>query len=123
MKVTAHLRYLRIAPRKVRLVADLIRGKSVKEARNILNFCRKKAALPLLKLLNSAVANAKHNFKMDEEKLFISEIYVNEGPRLKRIFPRAMGRADIIQKKMSHVSIFLEEMKENQNQKEKQNKK
>jgi len=111
MRVEAHLRYLRIAPRKVRLVADLIRGKTVKEARNILTFCQKKAALPLLKLLNSAVANAKHNFGLQEDNLFISEIFVNEGPRLKRIFPRAMGRADIIQKKMSHVSIFLEEKK------------
>jgi large subunit ribosomal protein L22 len=111
MKVQAHLRYLRIAPRKVRLVADLIRGKTVKEAKNILIFCRKKASLPLLKLLNSAVANATHNFKMEENNLFISEIFVNEGPRLKRILPRSRGRADIIQKKMSHVSIFLEEIK------------
>jgi large subunit ribosomal protein L22 len=112
MKVKAHLRYLRIAPRKVRLVADLIRGKKVKEAKNILTFCRKKAAFPLLKLLNSAVANAEHNFKLKEDNLFVSEIFVNEGPRLKRIFPRARGRADIIQKKMSHVSISLEEIKE-----------
>jgi large subunit ribosomal protein L22 len=119
MKVKAYLRYLRIAPRKVRLVADLIRGKRVKEAKNTLTFCRKKAALPLLKLLNSAIANAKHNFKLDEDNLFISEILVNEGPRLKRIFPRSRGRADIIQKKTSHVSIFLEEIKEKEKEKPK----
>ncbi len=109
MEVKAHLRYLRMAPRKVRLVADLIRGKEVKEAKEILNFCKRRAAKPLLKLLNSAVANAKHNFNLKEENLFISKILVNEGPRLKRIFPRARGRRDIIQKKMSHITIVLEE--------------
>ena len=109
MEVKAHLRYLRTAPRKVRLVADLIRGKEVKEAKEILNFCKKRAAKPLLKLLNSAVANATHNFNLKEENLFISKILVNEGPRLKRIFPRARGRRDIIQKKMSHITIVLEE--------------
>lgn len=112
MEVKAHLRYLRIAPRKVRLVADLIRGKSVKEAEKILNFTIKRSAIPLLKLLKSAVANAKNNFKLEEEKLFVSKIFVNEGPRLKRIFPRARGRADIRQKKMSHVTIVLDEIKE-----------
>lgn len=111
MEVKAHLRYLRIAPRKVRLVADLIRGKTVKEAENILNFTTKRAALPLLKLLKSAIANAKHNFNLKEENLYISKILVNEGPRLKRVFPRARGRADIRQKKMSHVTIVLEEIK------------
>ena len=109
MEVKAHLRYLRITPRKVRLVADLIRGKNVLEAKNILAFTKKKAALPLLKLLNSAISNAKHNFNLQEEKLFISKILVNEGPRLKRIFPRARGRADIRQKKMSHVTLVLKE--------------
>jgi large subunit ribosomal protein L22 len=68
-EVKAKLRYLRIAPRKVRLVADLIRGKSVEEAERILNFTRKKAAFPLLKLLKSAIANAKHNFNLDEKNL------------------------------------------------------
>lgn len=111
MEVKAHLRYLRIAPRKVRLVADLIRGKTVKEAENILNFTRKRAVVPLLKLLKSAIANAQENFKLKKENLFISKIYVNEGPRLKRVFPRARGHADIKQKKMSHVTIVLEEKK------------
>jgi large subunit ribosomal protein L22 len=111
MEVKAHLRYLRMTPRKVRLVADLIRGKDIKEAKNILNFCKKKAASPLLKLLNSAVASAVHNFNLKEENLYVSKIFVNEGPRLKRILPRARGRMDILQRKMSHVTIVLEEKK------------
>jgi large subunit ribosomal protein L22 len=112
MKVKASLRYLRIAPRKVRLVADLIRGKSVKEAEKILTFTTKKAALPLLKLLKSAIANAKHNFHLDEDKLYISQILVNEGPKMKRPFPRARGHMDIIEKKTSHVELVLDEIKE-----------
>jgi large subunit ribosomal protein L22 len=111
MEVKARLRYLRMAPRKVRLVADLIREKSVEEAEKILSFTKKRAALPLLKLLKSAMANAKHNFNLNEKNLFVSKILVNEGPRLKKIFPRARGRADIKQKKMSHVTIVLEEIK------------
>lgn len=112
MEVKAHLRYLRITPRKVRLVADLIRGKSVNKAKEILTFSKKKSAKMLLKLLNSAISNAKHNFNLNEENLFIETILVNEGPRLKRIFPRARGRADILQKKTSHVTIVLKEKQE-----------
>jgi large subunit ribosomal protein L22 len=112
MKVVAQLNYLRIAPRKVRLVADLIRGKSVKEAKRILNFTRKKAAKPMLKLLNSAIANAKHNFNLEEDRLFISKILVNEGPKLKRWMPRARGSISEIQKKSSHIFLELEEIKE-----------
>lgn len=111
MEVKAKLRYLRIAPRKVRLVADLIRGKKVADARRILEFTIKKASLPLLKLLNSAVANAKHNFNLNEENLYIAKILVDEGPKLKRIFPRGRGHASEIQKKTSHVTIVLEEIK------------
>jgi large subunit ribosomal protein L22 len=110
MEVKANLRYLRMAPRKVRLVADLIRGKGVEEAEKILSFTKKRAALPLLKLLKSAIANAKHNFNLDEKNLFVSKILVNEGPRLKRIFPRARGRADIRQKKISHITLILSEL-------------
>jgi len=112
MPVTAKLRYLRIAPRKVRLVTDLIRGKSVEEAENILNFTTKKATLPLLKLLKSAVANAKNNFQLAKENLYISKILVDEGPKLKRWRPRARGRADEIQKKTSHITITLDVLKE-----------
>jgi large subunit ribosomal protein L22 len=110
MEVTAKLNYLRIAPRKVRLVADLIRGKRVEEAQRILNFTRKKAAQPLRKLLNSAIANAKHNFQLKAENLWISKLLVNEGPKLKRWRARARGRAFEIQKKTSHITIVLKEL-------------
>lgn len=112
MTVTARLYYLRIAPRKVRLVADLIRGKSVEQAQTVLNFTVKKAAQPLLKLLNSAIANARNNFQLDHSTLFISRIEVNEGPKHKRWMPRARGQASAIQKKTSHVIIVLDEIKE-----------
>ena len=111
MPVTAKLNYLRIAPRKVRLVADLIRGKSVEEAKNILSFTIKKAANPLLKLLNSAIASALNNFQLDSANIFISKISVDEGPKYKRWMPRARGQASEIQKKTSHVTIVLEEIK------------
>jgi large subunit ribosomal protein L22 len=110
-EVKAYLRYLRVAPRKVRLVADLIRGKSVEEAERILNFTRKKAALPLLKLLKSAISNAKHNFNLDEKNLYVSKITVDQGPKTKKVFPRARGRADIKEKKTSHVTLILKEKK------------
>jgi len=110
MPVTAKLNYLRIAPRKVRLVADLIRGKSVEEAQTILNFLTKKAAGPMLKLLKQAAANAKNNFQLDESNLYISKILVDEGPKYKRWIARARGRADEIQKKTSHLTILLDEI-------------
>ena len=108
--VIAKLRYLRIAPRKVRLVADLIRGKTVEEAQTILSFATKKAAQPLLKLLNSAIANAKHNFQLDPTNLYISKILVDEGPKYKRWMPRARGAVSEIQKKTSHVTLVLDEI-------------
>jgi len=110
MSVTAKLRYLRIAPRKVRLVADLIREKSVEEAQTILSFTTKKAARVLLKLLKQAVANAKTNFQLEEKNLYISKILVDEGPKYKRWMPRARGMASPIQKKTSHVTIELTEI-------------
>ena len=110
MEVKAYLRHLRMAPRKVRLVADLIRGKSVEEAQNILNFTTKRVALPLLKLLKQAIFNAKNNFQLDEKNLYISKIIVDEGPKLKRVFPRARGHADEIQKKTSHITLILDEI-------------
>lgn len=107
----AKLKYLRIAPRKVRLVTDLIRGKTAKKAEKILAFTRKRAALPVLKLLNQAMANAKNNFQViDENNLYISKILVDEGTKLKRQLPRARGRADIIQKKTSHITLVLDEI-------------
>ncbi|PIZ89357.1 MAG: 50S ribosomal protein L22 [Candidatus Nealsonbacteria bacterium CG_4_10_14_0_2_um_filter_37_10] len=110
MSVTAKLRYLRIAPRKVRLVADLIRKKSVEEAQTILSFTTKKAAKVLLKLLKQAIANAKTNFQLEEKNLYISKILVDEGPKYKRWMPRARGQASPIQKKTSHVTIELTEI-------------
>ncbi len=110
MPVTAKLRYLRIAPRKVRLVADLIRGKTVEEAQTILSFTVKRAAPVLLKLLKSAIASARHNFQLEEGNLYISKITVDEGPKYKRWMPRAKGMASEIQKKTSHVTIVLEEI-------------
>ena len=110
MKVKAVLRHLRIAPRKIRLVADLIRGKKALEAQTLLRFTTKKSATPILKLLNSALSNAKHNFQLEEENLFISQITVDEGPKLKRWQPRARGRVSEIQKKTSHVTLILNEI-------------
>lgn len=105
------LSYLRIAPRKVRLVADLVRGEKVEEAQAILDYTKKRAALPILKLIRQAVANAKNNFlNLDEKNLYISKILVNEGPKYKRLFPRARGRGDIILKKTSHVIIELDSL-------------
>lgn len=111
IKPTAKLSYLRIAPRKVRLVADLIRGKTVEEAQTILNFTIKKSVKPILKLIKSAIANAKNNFQMNPENLYISKIMVDEGPKLKRMRPRARGQAYRIEKKTSHITIYLDEIK------------
>ena len=91
MKTNAKLQSVRIAPRKVRLVADLIRGKTALDARVILGFTAKSSAAPLLKLLRSAIANAKHNHDIAEENLYVSKIMVGEGIKLKRYEPRARG--------------------------------
>lgn len=105
---TAKLNYLKIAPRKVRLIADTLRGLSVREAEAQLLLRVQRSAQPLLKLLRSAVANAK-NKKLDTDKLFVSSLIVNPGPMLKRFLPRAQGRATPIHKKMSHVVLILSE--------------
>ena len=109
MKVKAKLNNLRVSPRKVRLVANLVRGLDVANAKTQLNFLIKRSSTPMLKLLNSAVANAKHNFELEESNLYISELFVCEGPTLKRIMPRAMGRAFHIRKRTSHITLVLEE--------------
>jgi len=103
---TAKLNYLRIAPRKTRAVSDLIRGLSVNDAEAQLMVQRRRPAKSLLKLLRSAVANAKNN-KLNADHLFIKEIRVDGGPMLKRYLPRARGSASPIQKKMSHVTMVL----------------
>lgn len=106
----AVLRHLRIAPRKVRLVAGVLKRLPVNEAEAQLLISPKKAAKPLIKLLRSAVANAKNNAQLKPENLFIKEIKVNQGPILKRSLPRAMGRATLIQKKTSHITLVLGEL-------------
>jgi len=108
-EATAKLRYLRIAPRKARLVADLIRGANIKEAKMQLAGNLKKTASPILKLLNSAESNAKHNFKLNSENLYVKEIRVDQGPFYKRYMPRARGRATVIKRKTSHISLVLAE--------------
>ncbi len=107
----AELNYLKIAPRKVRLVADLIRGKEFEKAQNLLRFTRKKASLPLKKLLDQALANAKNNYPgVKEDNLLITKLIVNEGPAAKRRLPRARGKADIIKKRTSHIELVLDEI-------------
>lgn len=110
MLVTAKLRHLRIAPRKVRLVADLVRRKSVEEAQIILNFTTKKAAQVMLKLLKQAVSNAKTDFQLEEKNLYILKILIDEGPKYKRWMPRARGMATPIQKRTSHLTVILDEI-------------
>lgn len=96
-----------MAPRKVRLIVDLVRGLSVAEAETRLKFIRRDAARPVLKLLQSAIANAEHNFKLERGKLFIASIVADAGATLKRSRPRAMGRAAPIRKRSTHVTIVL----------------
>lgn len=108
-KAKAVARYVRIAPRKVRLVVDLIRGKEVGEAIAILRHTPKSSSPVLEKLLNSAIANAENNYQMNVNNLVISEAYVDEGPTLKRFRPRAQGRAARINKRTSHITIVLTE--------------
>jgi len=110
MKVKAHLNRLGIAPRKIRLVTGLVSKMNVDEARKQLGFLNKKSAEPILKLINSAVANAKNNFDLNEDNLYISEIFVNEGVTMKRWRPRAMGRAARINKRTSCVTVVLSEL-------------
>ena len=109
MEAKAHLKYARISPRKVKIVLDLIRGKDVAQAMAILKNTPKSASEYLTKLLRSAVANAEHNFNMDASKLYVSECFVCPGPTLKRIMPRAQGRAFRINKRTSHVTIAVSE--------------
>lgn len=105
MEAVAKLKTIRIAARKVRLVADLIRGKKVGDALAILENTNKRSVTPIKKLLNSAIANAVNNNGMDADALIISEIFVDEGPTLKRMRPRAHGRAYEILKRTSHVTL------------------
>ena len=110
MEARAELRHARISARKVKIVIDTIRGKNAKEAIAILKYTNKAAAPMVEKLLKSAIANAVNNNKMDETKLYISEIYANQGPTMKRILPRAKGSANRIRKRTSHIVVVLKEV-------------
>ncbi len=112
MEARAIARYVRVSPRKARLVVDLIRGKSVSDASAILKFTPRAAAEVVAKVLDSAVANAEKNLKIKPETLFVSETYVDEGPTLKRIRPRAQGRAFRINKRTSHVTVVVKQREE-----------
>ncbi|MDK9581159.1 50S ribosomal protein L22 [Sneathia sanguinegens] len=109
MAAYAKLRYQRLSPQKARLVADIVRGKDALQALNILKFTNKKAAPLIEKTLRSAIANAEHNFGMNPDKLYISKILIDKGPVLKRMNPRAMGRADVIRKPLAHITVEVEE--------------
>mgnify|MGYP001023023224 CR=1 FL=1 len=108
---SAHAKYVRISSRKVKIVIDLIRGKSVKEAQAILMYTPKAASEPVLKLLNSAVANAENNLDLSADTLYVAEVFANQGPTLKRFRPRAQGRASRIRKRTSHITIILDQAK------------
>ena len=108
MQVKAKARFIRMSARKVRLVVDLIRGAHVSKAQTQLRFANKAAAEPVLKLLNSAIANATNNFNLNKDDLVITSIMVDEGPTLDRFHPRAHGRAMPIRKRSSHISIIIE---------------
>lgn len=107
--VTAQLKFFRMSPKKLRLIADLIRGKRVERAQAVLSLLNKKGARPMLKLLNSAVANAKHNHNLTDS-LVVSAITVDGGPVLKRFMPKAHGRATPVRERTSHIHLKLEQV-------------
>ena len=111
MEAKAKVRNLRVSPLKARQVADLIRGKDIKEVIGLLRYTNKKSSAMIYKLIKSAVANAEFNNDMDADRLYLSEIMVDEGPTIKRVSPRAYGRADIIKRRTSHISVVLKERK------------
>lgn len=108
MEVIAKAKYIRMSPRKVRLIANLARGLRVGEALRQLKFVRKDAARPTRKIIESAVANAEHNFKLKKDSLYIKKIFVDGGPTLKRWHPRAHGRAAPIRKRSCHITVILD---------------
>lgn len=109
MEARAVAKSVRVAPRKARLVIDLVRGLDVKEAQAVLLFTPRAASPVILKLLNSAVSNAEFNHNMDPSNLYVKEAYVTEGMTLKRMKPRAQGRGDIINKRTSHITVVVAE--------------
>jgi large subunit ribosomal protein L22 len=109
MEAKAIARHIRIAPRKIRVVIDIIRGKNIGEAYAILKYTPKVGAEVLLKVLQSAIANAENNFDMNSDKLYVAAAYVDQGPTLKRIHPRSRGQAFKILKRSSHVTVVVQE--------------
>ncbi|WP_310584331.1 50S ribosomal protein L22 [Deinococcus sp.] len=109
MQAKAIAKYIRMTPRKVRLVIDVIRGKNVKDAEDLLRFIPRMASIPIDKVLKSAKANAVNNHDMIEDRLFVAQAFVDAGPTLKRLMPRARGTANIVKKRTSHITIILEE--------------
>lgn len=107
MEVKAVAKFVRVSPRKVRLVMDQVRGKRVEEAMNVLSFAPQKGAFLLKKVIKSAVANAEENTSLDVDSLYIKHVYADEGPVLKRFRPRAQGRATRIRKRTSHLTVVL----------------
>ena len=107
----ATARYIRMSPRKVKVVVDMIRGKSAKEAAAILTYTPKAACEPVLKVLNSAIANAENNLDMNRDDLYVAEVYANQGPTLQRYRARARGSASPIRKRTSHITIILDQVK------------
>ena len=103
--------YVRVSPRKAQIVVDLIRGKKVDDALAILMYTPKSAAPVVEKILNSAIANAENNLEMDRGSLYVAEVYANQGPTLKRYWARSHGRADMIKKRTSHITIVLDQVK------------
>lgn len=109
METKAVARFVRIAPRKARQVIDLIRGKRVNDAQSILKFTPRFSAEIIGKVLNSAIANAENNHKMNRDRLVVTEAFVDQGPTMKRFMPRAQGRASMIHKRTSHITIVVAE--------------
>ena len=107
MEVSANLRFARISPQKCRLVADQVRGMPVEQALELLAFSPKKGATIIKKVLNSAIANAEHNEGADIDELTVTRIFIDQGPTMKRIMPRAKGRADRIIKRTSHITLVV----------------
>jgi large subunit ribosomal protein L22 len=110
MEARATSKYIRVSPQKARLVVDLIRGKNAGEAINILRFTKKRASHEIAKILHAAISNAEQKSEhLDVDRLFVSRAYVNDGPRVKRIRPAPMGRAYRYQRRMSHITVVVEE--------------
>lgn len=112
MEIKAKAKHVKMSPRKVRLVVDVARGKEVQAALEQLKFINKLAVKPVVKLINSAVANARHNFEIEPDNLYIKEIKVDGGPTARRWMPKAFGRATPLRKRTSHINLVLSEIKE-----------